>query len=95
MWEGTHTQMTITKTNKTPQPLNLASIVLREINVQTTVAHVCGTDIPEALALLDSVRLSEILPAHAIALDHVVDEGLDPLVSGTAHGKILVAPRSG
>jgi (R,R)-butanediol dehydrogenase/meso-butanediol dehydrogenase/diacetyl reductase len=81
--------------NKTPQPLNLADIVLREINVQTTVAHVCGTDIPAALELLDRVHLSEILPAHTIELDHVVEEGLEPLVNGTAHGKILVEPRRG
>ncbi len=79
--------------NKTPQPLNLADIVLREINVQTTVAHVCGTDIPEALALLDRVHLSEILPAHAITLAEVVEKGFEPLVGGSAHGKILVDPR--
>jgi (R,R)-butanediol dehydrogenase/meso-butanediol dehydrogenase/diacetyl reductase len=81
--------------NKTPQPLNLADIVLREVNVQTTVAHVCGTDIPEALALLDRVHLSEILPAYAVPLDDVVSRGLEPLVNGTAHGKILVDPRHG
>ncbi len=81
--------------NKTPQPLNLADIVLREVNVQTTVAHVCGTDIPAALALLDRTPLSELLPAHVIPLTEVVEAGLDPLVSGTAHGKILVDPRHG
>jgi len=81
--------------NKTPQPLNLADIVLREINVETTVAHVCGTDIPAALELLDRVHLSEILPAHAIPLADVVAAGLEPLVSGTASGKILVDPRHG
>ncbi len=81
--------------NKTPQPLNLADIVLREVNVQTTVAHVCGTDIPEALALLDRVHLSEVLPAYAVPLDDVVARGLEPLVAGTANGKILVDPRHG
>jgi (R,R)-butanediol dehydrogenase / meso-butanediol dehydrogenase / diacetyl reductase len=81
--------------NKTPQPLNLADIVLREVNVQTTVAHVCGTDIPEALALLDRVHLSEILPAYSVPLDDVVSRGLEPLVNGSAHGKILVDPRRG
>ena len=81
--------------NKTPQPLNLADIVLREVNVQTTVAHVCGTDIPAALDLLTRVSLSDILPARSIALADVVAEGLEPLVSGTAAGKILVDPRRG
>jgi len=81
--------------NKTPQPLNLADIVLREVNAQTTVAHVCGSDIPAALALLDRLPLSEILPAHTIALDDVVTAGFEPLVSGSANGKILVDPRRG
>jgi (R,R)-butanediol dehydrogenase/meso-butanediol dehydrogenase/diacetyl reductase len=81
--------------NKTPQPLNVAGIVLREINVQTTVAHVCATDLPAALALLDRTPLSSVLPAHAIGLAEVVTAGLEPLVSGTAHGKILVDPRRG
>jgi len=81
--------------NKTPQPLNLADIVLREVNVQTTVAHVCGTDIPEALALLDRMRLSEVLPAYAVPLDDVVAQGFEPLSTGSAHGKILVDPRHG
>jgi (R,R)-butanediol dehydrogenase/meso-butanediol dehydrogenase/diacetyl reductase len=81
--------------NKTPQPLNLADIVLREVNVQTTVAHVCGTDIPEALDLLDRVHLSEVLPAHVVPMADAVAAGLGPLSQGTARGKILVDPRHG
>lgn len=81
--------------NKTPQPLNLADIVLREINVETTVAHVCGTDIPEALELLAERRLSSSLLDHVISLDDVVSEGFEPLVSGAVHGKLLVDPRRG
>lgn len=79
--------------NKSPQPLNLADIVLREINVHTTVAHVCGSDIPAALALLVTRPLSGILPARPIRLDEVVAAGLEPLVAGAAAGKILVDPR--
>ncbi len=81
--------------NKTPQPLNLADIVLREVNVQTTVAHVCGTDLPEALAILAETRLSTTLLDHVVPLSDVVAGGLDPLVAGTATGKILVDPRHG
>jgi (R,R)-butanediol dehydrogenase/meso-butanediol dehydrogenase/diacetyl reductase len=81
--------------NKTPQPLNLADIVLREVNVQTTVAHVCGTDLPEALSLLAQTRLSATLLDHVVPLSDVVSGGLDPLVAGTAAGKILVDPRRG
>jgi (R,R)-butanediol dehydrogenase/meso-butanediol dehydrogenase/diacetyl reductase len=81
--------------NKTAQPLNLADIVLREINVQTTVAHVCGTDIPAALDVLTRVAMSEILPAQVIALENVVTEGFDPLAAGQVSGKLLVDPRRG
>lgn len=81
--------------NKTPQPLNLADIVLREVNVQTTVAHVCGDDLPAALELLERRPLSGVLPAHVIALDDAVASGIEPLAGGTAQGKILVDPRHG
>ncbi len=81
--------------NKTPQPLNLADIVLREINMQTTVAHVCGTDIPAALGVLARVPMSGILPAQVITLENVVADGLDPLVAGQVSGKLLVAPHHG
>jgi len=79
--------------NKTPQPLTLAGVVLREVNIQTTVAHVCGSDIPAALALLERVRMSEILPAQSITLDNVVEQGFEPLANGASSGKLIVDPR--
>jgi (R,R)-butanediol dehydrogenase / meso-butanediol dehydrogenase / diacetyl reductase len=81
--------------NKTPQPLNLADIVLREVDVHTTVAHVCATDIPEALDLLTKTKLSRTLLDRSVPLANVVPDGLQPLVSGDAAGKILVDPRHG
>jgi (R,R)-butanediol dehydrogenase/meso-butanediol dehydrogenase/diacetyl reductase len=78
---------------KVPQPLTLADLVLREVDVVTTVAHVCGTDIPEAVALLDRVNLASTLPVSVITLDDVVANGLEPLSRGVAAGKILVDPR--
>ena len=42
--------------NKTPQAFNLADLVLREVDVKTTVAHICDQDIPEALSSLASAR---------------------------------------
>jgi (R,R)-butanediol dehydrogenase/meso-butanediol dehydrogenase/diacetyl reductase len=81
--------------NKTPQPINLADVVLREINVRTTVAHVCATDIPEALELLCARTLSNTLLDSVVPLADVVERGLEPLVAGVANGKILVDPRDG
>lgn len=76
-----------------PQSLTLAGIVIREVDVATTLAHVCSTDIPEALALLDRLDLTPILPVRVIGLDNVVADGLEPLATGRAGGKILVDPR--
>jgi (R,R)-butanediol dehydrogenase/meso-butanediol dehydrogenase/diacetyl reductase len=81
--------------NKTPQPLGLADLVLREVNVHTTVAHVCATDIPEALELLCARGLSKTLLDSVVPLADVVERGLNPLVAGLASGKILVDPRDG
>ena len=81
--------------NKSPQPLNLADLVLREVNVHTTVAHVCDQDLPASLELLAGRKLSKLLVDRVVSLDEVVEAGLRPLVSGTATGKILVDPRRG
>ncbi|BEP15911.1 2,3-butanediol dehydrogenase [Acidothermaceae bacterium B102] len=87
--------VTLVGLNKTPQPLNLADIVLREVNIRTTVAHVCDQDLPEALALLAERPLSSLLLDRIVPLDDVVAEGLEPLLQGKATGKILVDPRVG
>ncbi|MEU6602563.1 zinc-dependent alcohol dehydrogenase [Streptomyces flaveolus] len=77
-----------------PQELDLAEATLREVDLLTTVAHVCGDDIPEALRLLTDGRIAQHLLDRVIGLDALVDEGLEPLAAGRAAGKILVDPRS-
>lgn len=79
--------------NKAPQQLNLADIVLREVNVHTTVAHVCDQDMPAALALLARRPLAGLLLDRVVPLADVVAAGFEPLAAGTATGKILVDPR--
>ncbi len=80
---------------KTPQELVLSDVVLREVDVVTTVAHVCGTDLPKALDLLTRTPLSGALGVTTVPLEDVVAAGLEPLVAGTVGGKILVDPRRG
>jgi (R,R)-butanediol dehydrogenase/meso-butanediol dehydrogenase/diacetyl reductase len=77
-----------------PQSLDLAEFTLREVDMITTVAHVCGEDIPEALRLLSEGRIAGHLLDRVIGLDALVADGLDALVAGRATGKILVDPRS-
>ncbi len=79
---------------KQPQPIELADLVLREIDVRTTVAHVCDADLPAALDLLTRRPLADIVVDRIVALDDVV-AGFERLASGAARGKIVVDPRHG
>jgi (R,R)-butanediol dehydrogenase / meso-butanediol dehydrogenase / diacetyl reductase len=75
-----------------PRALDLFSMVQWEVDVVTSNAHVCGTDLPEALALLADTDLAERVIAHRIGLSTLVKNGLVPLTEGTARGKIVVDP---
>lgn len=75
-----------------PRELDLSDMILREIDVVTSVAHVCGTDLPQALDLLAVNDLAAVTMARNIPLDALVEEGLRPLAERRAPGKILVTP---
>jgi threonine dehydrogenase-like Zn-dependent dehydrogenase len=77
-----------------PRELALTPMILREVDVFTTVAHVCDSDIPAALELLASSDVAAITAGPRIALDDLVEEGLRPLAERRATGKILVTPRA-
>ena len=81
--------------NTAPQSLALAGVVLREVDVRTTVAHVCAVDLPAALELLSELPLADMLVDRVVSLEDVVAEGFQPLSTGQARGKILVDPRRG
>jgi (R,R)-butanediol dehydrogenase / meso-butanediol dehydrogenase / diacetyl reductase len=81
--------------NRTPQPLELADVVLREVDIKTTVAHVCDSDLPRALELLTLRPLSGLLLDRVVPLSDVVAGGFERLARGSATGKILVDPRRG
>jgi (R,R)-butanediol dehydrogenase/meso-butanediol dehydrogenase/diacetyl reductase len=81
--------------NKTPQALPLADAVLREVDLRTTVAHVCASDLPAALTRLESTPLAPLLVDRVVSLERVVDDALEPLAAGTVQGKILIDPRRG
>lgn len=76
-----------------PCELELTPMILREVDVLTTVAHICDTDIPAALALLAESSVASVTAGPRIPLDELVAEGLRPLADRRATGKILVAPR--
>ena len=74
-----------------PREIDLFAITAREVNLITTVAHVCDVDLPDALSLLASTSVAQTVLDRVVPLDELVDSGLRPLASGQARGKILVA----
>jgi threonine dehydrogenase-like Zn-dependent dehydrogenase len=76
-----------------PRELDLFSFTVREVDLVTTLAHVCDVDLPDALALLEASDVARKVTDRVIALDDLVDDGIRPLAEGTARGKIVVALR--
>ena len=67
-------------------------LVLREIDVATSVAHVCDENLPSALDVLATRDLAELLVERVVPLDHAVDDALRPMAEGATRGKVLVDP---
>jgi threonine dehydrogenase-like Zn-dependent dehydrogenase len=76
-----------------PRALDLHKMVLREIDVATTVAHVCDVDLPESLEILATTPLASIVLDRVIPLEGLVPDGLLVMAEGRAKGKIVVDPR--
>jgi (R,R)-butanediol dehydrogenase/meso-butanediol dehydrogenase/diacetyl reductase len=75
-----------------PRPIDLTPMILREVDICTTVAHVCDADIPAALELLAGSDVAAVTAGPRISLDALVEDGLQPLAERRAAGKILVTP---
>lgn len=75
-----------------PRALDLHEVVLREVNIATTVAHVCEVDLPESLEILASTSLAETVLDRVIPLEGLVEDGLLAMAEGRARGKIVVSP---
>jgi (R,R)-butanediol dehydrogenase/meso-butanediol dehydrogenase/diacetyl reductase len=74
-----------------PREIDLFSFTVREVDLVTTLAHVCDVDLPEAITLLSSTDLADAVIDRVIPLADLVDDGIRPLAEGTARGKIVVA----
>ncbi|MFC9266186.1 zinc-binding dehydrogenase [Streptomyces zhihengii] len=72
--------------------VDMFALALREITLDSTVAHVCGEDLGPALDILAEGPLATLLLDDVIPLEHLVETGLARLVSGLVDGKILVDP---
>lgn len=75
-----------------PRELDLLGATVREIDLVTSLAHVCADDLPEAIDLLGSTDVARSTIEKTIPLDALVEEGIIPLARHSAKGKILVDP---
>src|SRR6185437_789414 len=76
-----------------PRPADLFALSVREIDVHGTLAHVCGDDLGEAVAILAGSSLAKTVLGDVIALDDLVEGGLRPLAERRARGKTIVDVR--
>ncbi|MFJ9778972.1 zinc-binding dehydrogenase [Amycolatopsis sp. NPDC101161] len=72
--------------------VDMFSLALREVTIDSTVAHVCDDDLGAALDILAEGTLGPLLLDAVISLDDLVPRGLEPLATGRLDGKILVDP---
>lgn len=79
---------------RAPVALDLLDLALREVDLRPALAHVCATDVPEALAVLASGTVAALVVDRTIGLEALVAEGLAPLAAGAVHGKVLVDVRA-
>ena len=77
-----------------PTALDLFSAATREIDIKTTLAHVCDEDLAAAVAMLDTTDFARIALGEVIGLSEIVPRGLVPLCDGTASGKLVVDVRA-
>jgi (R,R)-butanediol dehydrogenase / meso-butanediol dehydrogenase / diacetyl reductase len=77
-----------------PVALDLFSAAIREVDIKTTLAHVCDEDLAAAVAILDTTEFAHAAFGGLIGLSEVVPLGLVPLAAGTASGKLVVDVRA-
>jgi len=73
-----------------PREIDLFAFAVREVDIFTTLAHVCDVDLPEALALLGAQDIAPVVMDRVIGLDDLVADGIRPLAQSAARGKIVV-----
>jgi threonine dehydrogenase-like Zn-dependent dehydrogenase len=82
-------QVQLVGLQREPQTLDLARLVLDEIEISTSKVHVCEVDLPEALETIERLNLAGVVDS-VIELDAVVELGFEALANGNGDGKIVI-----
>jgi len=83
-------QIVLVGLHEEPRALDLLDLSLREIDIATTLAHICATDLPQAVEILATPGLAANVIDTVVTLDAFVEDGLVPLAEGRVRGKIVV-----
>jgi (R,R)-butanediol dehydrogenase/meso-butanediol dehydrogenase/diacetyl reductase len=75
----------------TRQEIDVHRIVMNEINIETTLAHVCDQDLGPALQILGTTALAEELIEGVYPLSEITTQ-LERLGAGKIQGKVLFDP---
>jgi threonine dehydrogenase-like Zn-dependent dehydrogenase len=75
---------------KATAEVDVRAAVVAEIDLVSTSAHVCATDIPEAVAALTARPVSGLIVDRVVLLEEIVPQGLAPLAAGALRGKAVV-----
>ena len=73
-----------------PPQVDIVNAILNEVDLITSVAHVCDADLPAALELLADGDVATRVIDRVVPLERVVPDGLEPIAARRAAGKILV-----
>jgi (R,R)-butanediol dehydrogenase/meso-butanediol dehydrogenase/diacetyl reductase len=76
------------------QPVDIHDLVMREVSIRTTLAHVCGQDLGPALAILATTNLGTELLDSVHPLGDIAEQ-LELLATGQLEGKVLFDPSLG
>jgi threonine dehydrogenase-like Zn-dependent dehydrogenase len=76
---------------KATAQVDVRTAVISEIDLVSSSAHVCSTDIPEAVTALARRPIDDLIVDRVVPLDEVVTLGLEPLAGGLLRGKAVVS----
>jgi threonine dehydrogenase-like Zn-dependent dehydrogenase len=73
-----------------PPSVDFVELTLNEVELLTSQAHVCATDLPEAIQILGELALSQHVVDRVVDLHRVVVDGFEAALAGRLHGKVVV-----
>ncbi|GHJ38478.1 zinc-binding dehydrogenase [Streptomyces sp. TS71-3] len=74
----------------TAPEVDVRGAVVAEVDLISTSAHVCASDLPEAVAALDARPIAGLVVDRVVPLEEVVAGALAPLAAGRLRGKAVV-----